>query len=129
MVLADTSVWIGYLRDEPITRPRLKALLDERMVLTCGPVVAELLAGARGRRRDALWQSLVALPWAALDAALWQAVGQASGELLRQGRRVALTDVAIGVAAARSGARLWTLDADFVRVTEVVTDLNLYEVE
>lgn len=127
VVLADTSVWIAYLRDDRRIRPRAKALLDEQRLLVCGPVVAELLAGVRGTSRETLWQSLVALPWAALDAEAWRLAGEALGELVSKGRRVPLTDVAIGVAAARAGARLWTLDSDFARVAEVVAGLELLD--
>ena len=125
MILADTSIWIAYLRDDPRVRPRAKALLDEQRMLTCGPVVAELLAGTRGAATEALWQSLVALPWASLDATGWRSVGEALGELVRQGRRIPLTDVAIGVAAAHSGAGVWTLDSHFERVADVVAGLEL----
>lgn len=127
MILADTSVWIAYLRDDPSVRPRMKAHLDERRVLTCGPVVAELLAGTRGAATEALWQSLIALPWASLDAVVWRSVGEALGELVRQGRRMPLTDVVIGVAAASSGAGLWTLDSHFDRVAGVVAGLEIVE--
>lgn len=126
MVLADTSIWIDYLRADADVRPRMKSMLEARQLMTCGPVVAELLAGVRDRQAEALWESLIALRWAPLPADLWLAVGEAAGELRRRGRRLPLTDVAIGVAAARAGARLWTLDSDFERVADVVTDLELF---
>jgi predicted nucleic acid-binding protein len=76
MVLPDTSVWVEYLRADPpapegtegaageeqdagadastvdATDPspldELDSLIEAEQVLTCGPVVAELMAGARG---------------------------------------------------------------------------------
>jgi hypothetical protein len=48
VVHPDTSIWIAELRagGENITR-ELTATFERRAVLACGPVVAELVAGAR----------------------------------------------------------------------------------
>lgn len=124
MILADTSVWVEYLRHASAGRAGgLDPLLDREEVLVCGPVVAELLAGTREPERSGLWRALRALPFADLDRAAWHAVGVAAATLRGMGATVALTDLEIAIAAARAGAAVWTADRDFDRLPDVVDDL------
>lgn len=126
MVLPDTSVWIAFLRAgaQEVTRD-LSDALDRREVLACGPVVAELVAGARPRDRAELLTSLAGLPWADLDRSAWQTVGLLAAELRDQGQRLPLTDLEIAVAAHGSGAELWTSDRDFGRIGPLVERLAI----
>lgn len=126
LVLPDTSVWVEYLRLGDRGRAGdLRGLLGESRVVTCAPVVAELLAGARPPDQDLLSSLLGGLPWADLDRAAWRRIGQAAGELRRAGRSVALTDITIAVAAQWAAATVWTADTDFERVRQVVHGLRL----
>jgi predicted nucleic acid-binding protein len=126
VVLPDTSIWIAYLRPggEDITR-ELSATLERREVLACGPVVAELVAGARPRDRATLLASLAGLPWAELDHQAWQSVALLAGELRDRGQVIALTDLEIAVAAHSSGAALWSSDHHFKRLVPILTGLEL----
>lgn len=122
-VLADTSIWVEYLRGD---RAELDALLDDGSVVVCGPVLAELLKGTEPTERSELWGSIGTLPWADLDRLGWRIVGEAAGDLRRLGVSVPLTDVAIAAAAIRADAALWTRDLDFDRVRMVLPGLQLY---
>lgn len=125
-VLADTSVWVDYLRDG--TRgaaAKLDDLLEQQAVVVCGPVLAELLAGTRVEQRGELWRALEALPWADLDRSAWHRVGEIANDLRAAGVSVALTDVEIAVAAVLAGASLWTRDDDFVRIRAALPELEL----
>jgi predicted nucleic acid-binding protein len=102
-------------------------LLEAGEVATCGPFAAELLAGAKGDVADRMWATLSSLPWAQLDQPAWREVGAAAARLRRSGRTLALTDLAIAIAAARAGHALWSLDADFEPIGEVVEGLELYQ--
>jgi len=126
VVLPDTSIWIAYLRPggEDITR-ELSAALERREVLACGPVVAELVAGARPRDRATLLASLAGLPWAELDHHAWQNVGLLAAELRDRGQAIPLTDLEIAVAAHSSGAALWTADHHFERLATLLDGLEL----
>jgi predicted nucleic acid-binding protein len=126
MVLPDTSIWIAYLRTgaEAITR-ELNLALDRREVLACGPVVAELVAGARPSDRPALLASMAGLPWAELDHHAWQTVGLLAAELRDRGQRLPLTDLEIAIAALASGAELWTSDRHFERLSPLLDGLDL----
>ncbi len=126
-VLADTSVWVEYLRRGPIgPGAELDLLLADGEVVMCGPVAAELLAGVDPARRPELWPLLAGLPWADIGRIEWRRVGEVAAALRAIGQTVALTDIEIAVAAAASGALLWSRDADFDRVEAVLADLSRY---
>lgn len=129
-MLPDTSVWVEYLRLGDRGRARhLGHLLGERRILTCGPVVAEVLAGTRPEDQESLGRLLGGLAWAELDHTAWRRIGQVAGELRRAGQSVALTDITIAVAAELVDAAVWTADQDFARVRQFVESLRLYPLE
>lgn len=126
MILADTSVWVDFSRlGEGGRAARLGELLDAGEVATCGPVVAELLAGAEGEVSERLWQTLSSLPWAPLTPACWREAGVAARRLRRTGQTMPLTDLAIAVAAADAGYTLWSFDTDFERIAPALGNLKL----
>ena len=127
-VLADTSIWVEYLRRGRESKAvRLDDLLVAGEVVVCGPVVAELLAGAKSSERARLWLLLTGLPWAGLGPVQWQSVGETAARLRERGDTVALTDVEIAVAAVDSSSRLWTRDSDFKRVRTVMPTLQFFD--
>jgi predicted nucleic acid-binding protein len=127
VVLPDTSVWVDFSRrGRAGEAAALRDLLDGGEVVTCGPVSAELLAGAGGEVAEQMRQTLSSLPWAELGSAGWQEVGAVARRLRKQGQTLPLTDVAIAVAAARAGHALWSFDADFERVALALDELELY---
>jgi predicted nucleic acid-binding protein len=129
MVLPDTSIWVDFARHGTQGRAAsLRALLDSGDVATCGPVVAELLAGAQGEVAERLWGTLSSLPWAELAPGDWREVGATARRLRQGGRKLPLTDIVIATAAARAGHALWSLDADFERIAAVLGELEIYSV-
>ncbi len=126
MVLPDTSIWVAYLRPgaEDLSR-ELSDALEGGQTLVCGPVVAELIAGARSPDRQTLLETLGGLQWADLDRRSWHSVGLLAAELRDRGQIVPLTDLEIAVAAHTAGAALWTADRDFQRVAPLLDGLEL----
>ena len=128
MILPDTSVWVDFSRRGDRGRAAaLRGLLDAGDVSTCGPVVAELIAGATGDVAERLSETLYSLPWADLSPRAWLQVGDVARRLRREGSPLPLTDLVIAVAAVRSGHALWTFDADFARLREVLPELELHQ--
>ena len=134
MILPDSSLWIEYLRagsstpsssGDATATQELDTLIEREQVFTCGPVVAELLAGARGEQREELAKQLSGQPWVDLERADWLAVGRAAAALRERGQTTPLVDVQIAVCAVKANAELWTFDRDFERVGEVLEDLRL----
>ncbi len=127
-VIADTSIWVEYLRrGKESEAARLDDLLVAGDVVACGPVVAELLAGAKPLDRARLWLLMTGLPWADLGPVQWQSVGETAARLRERGEAVALSDIEIAVAAVDSSSRLWTRDSDFKRVRDVLPALQFFE--
>jgi predicted nucleic acid-binding protein len=126
VVLPDTSIWVAFLRaGSAELTTELGRLLERDEIVVCGPVVAELIAGARPPDRTALVSTLGALPWADLGRREWQSVGLLAAELRASGQVLPLTDVEIAVAAQAASAVLWTADRDFDRMRELVDGLQL----
>jgi predicted nucleic acid-binding protein len=128
VVLPDTSVWVDFSRrGERGRAAQLAELLDTGEVATCGPVAAELLAGAEGDVAARMWEMLDSLPWAQLDRAGGGPARARGGRGGPGGQTLPLTDVAIAVAAARAGYALWGIDTDFDCIAGALDALELYE--
>ena len=126
-IVADTSVWIAFLRmGARGAAASLDSLLANQSVAVCGPVVAEILAGASPRDRSQLRLLFGGLPWAEIDRSAWGRVGDVAAELRERGETVPLTDIEIAVAAEAMDARLWSWDTDFARVARVMKGLRLF---
>lgn len=125
-VLPDSSAWIRYLRYGPSgDAAHMKELLEQREVMTCGPVLAELLVGTRPERQTELATMFDAISWVEFGRHEWRRVGQVGAMLRANGTAVHLTNVEIAVAAEAAGADLWTFDTDFQRLLEVMPSLHL----
>lgn len=141
MTLPDTSVWVEYLRAAPAAGPAserdrpgdaeisaadaLDELIERDAVLTCGPVVAELLAGARGRGREELAEQMRAQPWVELSRSDWLTVGHTAARLREKGHTTPLLDVQIAVCAVTADAELWTRYGDFERIAQSLDGLRV----
>jgi predicted nucleic acid-binding protein len=127
MVLPDTSVWIPYFRSRNGEEgDRLEELIEQGEVAICGPVLAELLAGARDSQSEAIIGTVGHLPFVELDRAAWEEVGGLARRLRQSGQTLPLTDLAIAVAAARGAHALWSLDSGFERIAPALDALQLY---
>jgi predicted nucleic acid-binding protein len=104
----------------------MRGLLDAGEVATCGPVVAELLAGASGEVAERMGEMLSSLPWVGLGPAAWHEVGATANRLRRGSETLPLTDLAIAVAASRAGHVVWSFDSDFERIQPALDGLELY---
>ena len=126
MVLADTSVWVEFLRGRPPYREGLSRLLKEGKVLAVEPVFAELLQGARDDRERVLlleyWDNL---PKPDVPD-LWIMAGETSGRHRWTSKGVGLVDAAILTAARRTSSSLWTLD---VRLKSLLKRAETFEID
>lgn len=115
MILADTSIWIEYLRNRSPYRQILRHHLEIGDVLTTGSIFGELLQGARTQKEaDALVGFFNALPHIEAGNDLWLEAGLISHSLKAASRAVGLIDVSIIVAARRAGAQIWSRDKNLL---------------
>jgi len=121
MILVDTSVWIELFRKKPRLRVEEHVDLDE--VVTCLPVIQEVLQGFRdeGAYRTA-HAAMFAFP--VLESPLGRAVFEDAVRLFRDARRAGLTirssvDCLIAACALRHDVEVVHCDRDFPRLARI----------
>ena len=124
MVVADSSAWIDYFRSpESHIGREVASLIASNEMAVVGPVVAEVLQGARSPTEfDFLRTRLDALRFLDDDKDTWVMVGQVANELRRLGRTIPLSDVIIAVVAMQHNEPVFTTDRHF----ELVPGLRLH---
>ena len=121
MVLVDTSVWVEFFRKP--SRIELSAVVDLDEVVTCLPVLQEVLQGFREEAAFALARdAMLALPM--VEAPLRQEVFEEAVGLYRRARAVGLTvrssvDCLIAACALRHGLTVLHHDRDFRALAKV----------
>ena len=121
MVLVDTSVWIEVFRRPP--RLRLETVVDFDDIVTCLPVVQEVLQGFDEEQAFALARAAMgALP--IVESPLRAAVFDDAVDLYRSARRAGLTirsgvDCLIAACALRNHLRVLHCDRDFDLIARV----------
>jgi predicted nucleic acid-binding protein len=117
MILVDTSVWVGHLREGV---PALAAVLDEGIVLTHPFVVGELACGHLPNRHEVL-AMLTRLPAASVasDVEALELIERRS----LAGRGIGYVDAHLLASTALTpGASLWTRDR---RLASIALELDL----
>jgi predicted nucleic acid-binding protein len=115
-IIADTSVWIEFLKGNPVYFTRLRDLLENRLILGLDCVFAELLQGARNKpERDTIISYWENVPRIEIDDLFIQAGIYSSGhKLIAKG--VGLIDSAIIISCHHYDAKIWTLDKKLIAV-------------
>lgn len=120
MTVVDTSVWVAALRGASGSAAEtLAGLLDADEVALPLPVRLELSAGVARSERSALTRALTALPVVAPSDETWALIERWIEQAANAGQRFALTDLLIAALAEELGALVWSLDADFERMSAV----------
>ena len=121
MVLVDTSIWIEVLRKDGSLD--LEALIDFDEVVTCAPIVQEVLQGIRNPRAHALArEAMLSLPTVGsplpidlyLDAAEFYRAARRGGFTIRSS-----VDCLIAACAARHSLTVLHRDRDFEALAKV----------
>lgn len=117
MVIADTSVWVDFLRGAQVPRcDRMALLLDEQSIALCDRVFQEVLQGVRNEREFRMVsRRLLALPCFNLGG---HALALAAARNYRRMRRLGVTprsatDVLIATFCVEEGHELLHHDRDF----------------
>jgi predicted nucleic acid-binding protein len=117
VVIADTSVWVDFLRGVPAAHcDRLALMLDDQSVALCDRVLQEVLEGVRHEREfRTVGARLLALPCFNLGG---HELALAAASNYRRLRRLGLTprsatDVLIATFCAEEGHELLHNDRDF----------------
>ena len=120
-VLVDSSAWIGFFRGEKPFVRAIDALLSEGSVAITGPVLAEVVSGARTRSEFALLsRKLRGLNWLDAPEDIWSLVADTRYALARQGVQAHLIDLVIAHTAHHGRCDLLTSDRDFERIAAII---------
>jgi predicted nucleic acid-binding protein len=123
VVLVDTSVWIEVFRRP--ARLRLEDLVEFDDVVTCLPVVQEVLQGFTDERAFGIArEAMHALP--IVESPMRPSVFEEAIDLYRRARKGGLTirsgvDCLIAACAIRNGLRLLHHDRDFGKLSRIST--------
>lgn len=121
MVLVDTSVWIEVLRKD--SNFRLETFVEFDEIVTCLPVLHEVLQGFHDERAFALARdAMLALP--IVESPLRRELFLEATDLFRRARRSGRTvrsgvDCLIAACAIRNGLTVLHRDRDYTALSEV----------
>jgi predicted nucleic acid-binding protein len=122
LILADTSVWIEFLKGKEPIFSRFEDFLKLGRIFSVPWIFGELLQGARddedARRIEAFWRELPKLEDNELSDT-WIKAGLRSGREQFISKGVGLIDAAIIEAAVSRGGVVWTLDKKLQKLTPV----------
>jgi predicted nucleic acid-binding protein len=123
VVLVDTSVWIEVFRKP--SRFQLESALETEEIVTCLPVVQEVLQGFRDERAFALARDAM-LSFPIVESPLRTDVVLEAASLYRAARRAGLTvrsgvECLIAACALRNGLAVLHHDRDFDLLARVVS--------
>ncbi|MCH7653717.1 MAG: PIN domain-containing protein [Chloroflexi bacterium] len=125
MVIADTSAWIAFQTkpDSEFGR-QFDALLAGDEIVMVGPVLAELLQGARSESDFSFFaERLGALAFLEADQATWIKAGELNYQLRARGRIIPMADLIVTALAIQHGIPVYTSAKDY----QEVPGLQIYE--
>ena len=109
MIVADTTVFVDYLRGQPdAVRTVRTSLLDGDPLAASVVTRMELLAGVRDAERPALEAFLEQIPWIPVTTDIADVAGALMQRFLRSHGAISPNDYLIGATALVYGAALWT---------------------
>ena len=118
MIIADTSVWIEFLKGNNPFFLDLQKLLENRQVIALEPVFGELLQGAKNKRERQIildyWKNSPRID----EQGLWIDAGLYAGEKKLFSKGVGLIDAYIIVASLKTGSQVWTIDEKLVKALD-----------
>ena len=123
-IIADTSIWIEFLKKNPKIFPSMQVLLEKQNAIALGCIFGELLQGARTEREKKIiisyWDCLPKID----ERQIWIEAGKYSGEKGLASKGLGLIDSIILTAAIKNGLIVWTLDK---KLKSVIPDKNKYQ--
>ena len=122
-ILADTSVWIAFLRGSGLQfQERLVPLIMADRLTTTPIVIMELLVGAKSEKEyDKLSKDLAALRCFDVSVKLWQRACKLGFTLRQKGISVPLTDTLIAAVAIANDALLLHNDRHYEMIATITS--------
>lgn len=130
LVLVDTSAWICFFARKNFAELKkcITILLRQDLVAIAGPMLLELVQGARNEKERAETEArLRALHWLNMEERHWWHGADLSFRLRRKGITISAIDAMIAVLAIDYSCQLLHCDSDFELIAQH-SDLNIFSV-
>ena len=116
MVILDTSIWIEFLKGNPLYFTKIRKLLEIKEILAVECIFGELLQGVRNKNeKEVIKKYWTHLPKERHENIIIQA-GEYSSENKLLSKGVGLIDAIIIMHGIMSNSKIWTLDKKLLRV-------------
>lgn len=114
-VVVDTSVWVDFLRGgRSRDAGAVEELVRSARAVTCGIVLAELLAGVKNAgQRARLSEALAGLDYVEMREQTWRRAGELAAGLRSKGRTLPMSDVIVAALALEHDLSVFTTDNHF----------------
>jgi hypothetical protein len=120
-IIADTCIWIEYFRGKGPVSDALLGLIQGGEIRITGPVVYELLQGAKTKNDAELIKEIThALPPLAVTHETWLLAGDLFFDLRRKGVTLPPSDVLLSAMAIENNCSLFTIDHHFNHIPKVL---------
>ena len=110
-VLVDSSIWIGFLRNQGGGSPELAQAVRSGLAMICPVIRVEIWSGIKGKREEAIFREMTELcPSLPMDDKTWQAADTLGRVAHQTGLNCPLADILIVACAKRHGAAVMHRD-------------------
>lgn len=116
LVLIDTSAWISFFARKgfPEMKQAISGLLDDDMAAIAGPIMVELVQGARSDNEKAeINDRIRGVYWLQITDDHWHKAAELSFSLRRKGITVSAIDSILAATAIAYDCRILHKDSDF----------------
>ena len=119
-ILADTCIWIEYFRGKSPFSEELRRLIQKGGLVITGPVVFELLQGAKNKKdADLIKEVTRGLPLFEVTHEIWLSAGDLYFDLRRKGITIPPSDVLLAAMAIDNNWSLFTTDNHFDHIPKL----------
>ena len=119
-ILADTCIWIEYFRGKSLFSEELRRLIQKGGLVITGPVVFELLQGAKNKKdADLIKEVTRGLPLFEVTHEIWLSAGDLYFDLRRKGITIPPSDVLLAAMAIDNNWSLFTTDNHFDHIPKL----------
>lgn len=118
--IADTCIWIDYFKNKGPVPFELTRLLKKGEIVIAGPVVYELLQGAKTQKdAEVIKEVTRALSNLEVTEKIWLLAGDLFFDLRRKGITLPPSDVLLAAIAIENNCSLFTIDNHFDHIHRV----------
>jgi len=119
-ILADTCIWIEYFRGKSHFSEELRRLIQKGVLVITGPVIFELLQGAKNKKdADLIKEITRGLPLLEVTHEIWLSAGDLYFDLRRKGITIPPSDVLLAAIAIDNNWSLFTTDNHFDHIPKL----------